>query len=500
MKVLIVDDDPVSIALLANALKNDYEISSAQNGYEAIRLIKEQTPDLVLLDVMMPDQDGLQVCRSIRADESISDTPVIFITAVDSLEGEAKGLALGAVDYITKPVNIKLAKLRIRNQLAIKRQRNIIEGQNAMLTRQKAELEVATSCLIEREARFRAVTESAFKSIVVSDSAGNIVNFNPAAERLFGHTQSEAIGKPLTMLVPHRYRDRHLAAMTRVASGGQTHVIGKSMEIAGLHNDGSEFPMELSLSMWQHDERFFCGIMHDITERKKVEAGLQEAHAQLRVLAGKLDNVREEEATRLSRALYDKVGQLLSALKMNVVWMVSKLDVDQPALRVNAEQALELVDAANDEVVAIAGSLRPPILTDAGIIGAIEYLADDFEGRFEIDCEVSSLASTLRLKPEQDVALYRILEEALTNVGRHADASRVDISLHEQPGWLRLEIRDNGKSVEPTAIVNTKGTGLLGMKERAEAVGGRFEIEGFPGEGTLVTVQIPLSTPRSQPP
>ena len=351
MKVLIVDDDPVNIGVLANALKGDYEICSAQSGHEAIRLVKEQAPDLVLLDVMMPELDGLQVCRLIRADETISDTPIIFVTAIDSLEGEVQGLELGAVDYITKPVNIRLAKLRIRNQLALKRQRNIVEGQNALLRRQKAELDAATSRLIDREARYRAVTESAVDGIVVADSAGNIVNFNPAAERLFGHTQSEATGKPLTMLLPHRYRDRHLAGMARVVSGGETHIIGKSVEVAGLHNDGSEFPLELSLSTWKHDQIFFCGIMHDISERKTAEAVLQEAHAQLRVLAAKLDNVREEEATRLSRGLYDKIGQLLIALKMNVVWMASKLDGDQPALRVRAEQALELVDAANEEVV-----------------------------------------------------------------------------------------------------------------------------------------------------
>ena len=141
MKILIVDDDPVNIGVLANALKGSYEICTAQNGYDAISLVKEQSPDLVLLDVMMPEMDGLQVCRLIRAEGAHADMPIIFVTAVDSLEGELQGLELGAVDYITKPVNLKLARLRIRNQLELKRQRNIVEEQNALLTRQKAELE-----------------------------------------------------------------------------------------------------------------------------------------------------------------------------------------------------------------------------------------------------------------------------------------------------------------------------------------------------------------------
>ena len=141
MKILIVDDDPVNIGVLANALKDSYEICTAQDGYDAISLIKEQLPDLVLLDVMMPELDGLEVCRLIRSEGTFADMPIIFVTAVDSLEGEVRGLELGAVDYITKPVNISLMKLRVRNQLELRRHRNIVNEQNLLLTRQKQELE-----------------------------------------------------------------------------------------------------------------------------------------------------------------------------------------------------------------------------------------------------------------------------------------------------------------------------------------------------------------------
>ncbi len=141
MKVLIVDDDAVNIALLVGALRGNYELYTSQNGFDAIAIAKEERPDLILLDVMMPDLTGMDLCRVLRADETLSSTPVIFVTAVDSAEGEQEGLELGAVDYITKPVNLKLAKLRIRNQLELKRQRDRIAAQNAVLTRQKADLE-----------------------------------------------------------------------------------------------------------------------------------------------------------------------------------------------------------------------------------------------------------------------------------------------------------------------------------------------------------------------
>lgn len=143
MKILIVDDEPLNVDLLVNALQKDYEVLTAYSGFDAIDLIRDHLPDLVLLDVMMPEMDGFQVCRLMRAEGKHADIPVIFITAVDSVEGELEGLELGAVDYITKPVDLRLAKLRIRNQLELKRQRDLVREQNALLTRQQAALKEA---------------------------------------------------------------------------------------------------------------------------------------------------------------------------------------------------------------------------------------------------------------------------------------------------------------------------------------------------------------------
>lgn len=149
MKVLVVDDDVVSLEMLVNALKGAHETRAAKDGREALRVVREWAPDLVLLDVMMPELDGLEVCRILRGDPAHADTPVMFVTAVDSSEGERSGLLLGAVDYITKPVDLRLMKLRVRNQLELRRQRQQIREQNELLQRQKAELE-ATLARVKR--------------------------------------------------------------------------------------------------------------------------------------------------------------------------------------------------------------------------------------------------------------------------------------------------------------------------------------------------------------
>ena len=142
-KVLIVDDEPLNIRLLEGALKRDYEICFSLNGFEAIRDIKDQSPDLVLLDIMMPDMNGFDVCRVIRSDEAFSAIPIIFITAMDTFEGEVEGLEAGGIDYLSKPVNLDLLKLRVHNHLELKRRNDLIREQRDLLDSQKKELESA---------------------------------------------------------------------------------------------------------------------------------------------------------------------------------------------------------------------------------------------------------------------------------------------------------------------------------------------------------------------
>lgn len=142
-RILIVDDDPTNIQVLENMLSHDYETCSALNGYDALRQIKHLHPDLILLDVMMPDLNGLDVCRVIKSDETFADIPIIFLTAVDSIAGEIVGLELGGIDYLTKPFNLDLLKLRVRNHIALKGHTDFIKDQRDLLTRQKADLEAA---------------------------------------------------------------------------------------------------------------------------------------------------------------------------------------------------------------------------------------------------------------------------------------------------------------------------------------------------------------------
>lgn len=142
-KILVVDDEPVNIQLISSSLKSEYTVLTAFNGHEAITRLKEQSPDLILLDVMMPDLSGFDVCKIIKTNPSFTDIPVIFLTAMDSKEGVRQGLDLGAVDYLTKPVDLELLKLRVRNFIALKERSDLVKEQRDLLARRKEELEAA---------------------------------------------------------------------------------------------------------------------------------------------------------------------------------------------------------------------------------------------------------------------------------------------------------------------------------------------------------------------
>ena len=150
--ILAVDDEAVNIQLMTEALKDDYRIITALNGQDAIELLEEHMPDLILLDVMMPDVSGYDVCRTIKGDERFADIPVIFLTSLDSHDGELQGLELGGIDYLTKPTNFDLLKLRIRNQIIVKARNDLMKEQVIQLARQKEEL---AHMLEEKEAQGR---------------------------------------------------------------------------------------------------------------------------------------------------------------------------------------------------------------------------------------------------------------------------------------------------------------------------------------------------------
>ena len=233
-------------------------------------------------------------------------------------------------------------------------------------------------------------------------------------------------------------------------------------------------------------------LIREIADRKLAEERSRKSEENLRALAAHLQSVREEEWTRIAREIHDELGQSLTGLKMDLTWVVNRLPGDQRVLAERMKSMFGLIDGTIQSVRKIASRLRPEVLDQLGLTAAIGWCAGDFRKRTGIRCKLSLPSDTLILDHERSTAAFRIFQELLTNVARHANATRIDVAMRVDSGALVLTVEDNGRGIAESAIEDSKSLGLLGMRERVLPFGGAIEIAGVRDKGTKVRVCIPL--------
>jgi len=232
-------------------------------------------------------------------------------------------------------------------------------------------------------------------------------------------------------------------------------------------------------------------LTREIAERRRAEDHLRNSEENLRALAARLQSVREEESIRIAREIHDELGQALTGLKMDLTWVAKKLPPDQKTLVAKTESMFGLIDATIQSVRKIATRLRPEVLDELGLGPAIEWQAKEFQKRSGIRCKLSLPADAPPLDRERATAAFRIFQELLTNIARHANATRIDVAMRADSDVLLLQVEDNGKGIDGAATFSSKSLGLMGMRERVLPFGGEIEITGAQGLGTKVKVSIP---------
>jgi signal transduction histidine kinase len=237
--------------------------------------------------------------------------------------------------------------------------------------------------------------------------------------------------------------------------------------------------------------------MRYAVERHHAEGQLRQSTEQLRALSGHLERVREEERTRIARGLHDELGQMLTGLKMDVSWLSKRLgDASQienmsPLLE-KTRSMTALIDRTIVAIRRLISELRPPVLDHLGLVAALEWQAGEFQQRTGIRCEFVCPLKKVTLSSAGTTALFRILQEALTNVTRHAKAAKVTIRLEQVGDALRLAVEDDGIGIMEQEAAGLSSFGLIGLRERVALLGGKLALNGRPGKGTTLTAQIPL--------
>jgi PAS domain S-box-containing protein len=360
--------------------------------------------------------------------------------------------------------------------------------------RQAAEQEASTVALQDVEARVGDLVDSAMDAVISIDESQRIVLYNPAAEKVFLWPRAAVLGQPLERLVPERLRAAHRNHIERFGRTGATsRRMGDPRVLYGLRASGEEFPIEASIS--QHREagrKLFTVILRDVTERVRSEEVLRESREELRQLALASHSVREQEKSRIARELHDELAQALTALKMDVTWLREHF----PAGDGPTSKKLSDIDSLLNHMVAstrrISADLRPLVLDDLGLVPAVEWLVQKFTERNGIPCELAIGAPDLELQDPHASAVFRIVQESLTNAARHAQASRIEVSIDLSDGAVALKVRDNGRGFSPDDPRKPGSFGLMGLRERAYLLGGEVNITSAPGQGTSIEVRIPL--------
>jgi PAS domain S-box-containing protein len=453
MTILIVDDEPAGRETLeALLMTQGYQLVFAANGAEALQQAAATQPDLIMLDVMMPGLDGFEVCRRIRADAVLGDVPIILLTALDDRSARLQGIEAGADDFVSKPFDRIELRARVRTIMRLNRYRR----------------------LLAERGKLARVIEFAPDGLLIIDQAGMIVLANPAIVRMLDVcSPADLLGQHITSLLSPNQRAACQDSLTRVLAGGGA--VQVESTLASPSRPHVPIEMHIGYLSW-NDQPAAQIIARDITERRQAE-------------------LLEEERRLIAYELHDGLAQMVISTHQHLQAFAARHRPRSQPTRTELDRVMDLARRSVTEIRRVIAGLRPTALDDFGLATALQMhiaalQADGWEITY--DCSLG----TQRLPPTIETVLYRVAQEALTNVRKHAQTTRVAVRVVCNQQRLCLEIQDWGCGFEPAHVLAQASLGerigLRGMRERVALLGGHWTVQSNPGNGTLVIADIPL--------
>ncbi len=464
--IMIVEDDAIiSIHLQEMLASWGYRTMSSSSGEQALAEMDQSSPDLVLLDIRLKGAlDGIQVAEKIQSEFK---TPTIFLSAYSDEELLRRAKLTEPYGYLVKPVH----------------ERELISIVEMALYKHSMDHR-----LRESEEKFRTLAETSSAAILILQD-NRCAYANPASETISGYPLEEFLSIDLNQLIDPTegllIQNWQCSGLEWLQENGQRSICIRTRQ-------GEKRWVEITVTNMAYlGKPAVVVTANNITDRRNAEQALRESRTQLQDLARYLQTVREDERTQIAHEIHDEFSQALTVIKMEL-HSIANQNREDHQLQKRLSEVMTLTDLAINMVRRVVSELRPGILDDLGLEAALEWQSEDFSDHTNITSNLSWELGDQELEQEISTALFRIYQELLTNVVRHSRATQVDAFLEIEGNWLVFTIKDNGRGITENEIRSHQSMGLLGMRERARALGGDVDFHGKDGYGTSVRARFPL--------
>jgi PAS domain S-box-containing protein len=469
-RILVVDDNLEILRLFSEMLRvHGYEVWEASTGRRGLQMTCQMHPDLLLLDVVMPDLNGIEVCRQVKADPLLADVFVVLVSGQATSPAEmVRGLEAGADDYIAKPVDPAEFLARIRTIVRLRD---------------------TTAELRASERHYRSLVDILPEGVGMIDLEGRFAAVNPQAVAMLGFAHGEKLlMKSVVDLIQPKDQERFKVNMASALKTG----IMRNAEYTMIRKAGQPIAVELSAAVSTDAKGRPLGLVmvaRDVTKHKRAEEDL-------RNVSRRIIEAQEAERQRVARELHDGVNQVLASAKMRLCKVEEIVSALNPAAREILARCHRMVVEALEENRRIAHNLRPSDLDELGLSAACQNFCKELRSRTNLRVTYSATRLRQRLAAMVELNLFRIVQEAVNNVEKHAHAKNVQVRIFHKGDLLMLQIQDDGRgfdSKEPKAGKGKwRGNGLSNMQQRAMSFGGACEVKSVPKKGTVVTVRVPF--------